>query len=382
MMTLTALLVLGGVAASEPPSGPSYCASTFKQQRKNVTLADITLPPAAPPALARQIFQDHGVLVVPGLVAAQAAKIRAAADAAFEQSLALLAEGRETLVSNDGVQVGWVTPDQTLFIPAPKGHARSKQAMVLALDYYQDASMVQAAADEAVLNVLEAITGWSNIELFGKGQCFYKEGIDSATSAGGVDESMMMGEKASRDVSNFEQRVAPGGNPKYLHQDSAYFMFAHEGAVAVLSYAVDTSGALDNGPLYVVPGSHKLGHIRHVDTPSHLGVPSNDWSFDDGVRIDGRAGDAVFFHVHTLHGSTPNRSPDARPVFINRYIEASDYQTYFATDAHMRERAEAEYVALKAAGSLPPKDRGIMLRGRREWREDGPPWKMDARVNH
>ena len=120
--------------------------------------------------------------------------------------------------------------------------------------------------------------------------------------------------------------------PKNLHQDSAYFMFAHDGAIATLSYATDVSLALDNGPLYVVPASHRLGHIRHVDTPSHLGVPSAEWSFDDALRIDGKAGDTVIFHLHTLHGSTPNRSPAPRPVFINRYLSASDYQTYFATE--------------------------------------------------
>ena len=31
------------------------------------------------------------------------------------------------------------------------------------------------------------------------------------------------------------------------------------GPVGTLNYAVDTSRALDNGPLYVLPGSHKRG---------------------------------------------------------------------------------------------------------------------------
>merc|ERR1719265_461256 len=164
--------------------------------------------------------------------------------------------------------------------------------------------------------------------------------------------------------------LRPGGNPKYLHQDSAYFMFGHQGAVASFAYAVDTSGALDNGPLYVVPGSHRFGHLEHVDTPSHLGV-RDDWSFDDALRIDGKAGDTVFFHIHTLHGSTPNRSPHPRPVFINRYMEATDFQAYMATDAKMRAKAKGAYEALLEEGTLPAKERGIIVRGRREWRADG-----------
>ena len=42
-------------------------------------------------------------------------------------------------------------------------------------------------------------------------------------------------------------------------KDSAYFMFAKQGACATLNYAVDTSVELDNGPLYVIPKSHRKG---------------------------------------------------------------------------------------------------------------------------
>ena len=157
-------------------------------------------------------------------------------------------------------------------------------------------------------------------------------------------------------------------------------MFANQGAVATFSYVVPTGGDLDNGPLHVVPGSHQWGHLPHVDTPSHLGT-AGDWSFADALRIDGEPGDTVFFHIHTLHGSTPNRSPNPRPVFINRYLEASDYQTYFGTDARMREKAKAEYEEGVRLGRKPEKERGIMVRGRREWTGQTT-WRMDARVNH
>ena len=57
-------------------------------------------------------------------------------------------------MQNEEHLVGWVTPDHTLFIPAPAGHVRDKQAMVLALDYLSDASMMQAASDPRLLDVL------------------------------------------------------------------------------------------------------------------------------------------------------------------------------------------------------------------------------------
>ena len=371
-------------------AGEEECVSTMTSARikealreQHVTIADIELKhaPQSKQELdaALKIFEKYGVLLIRGLQKTHAPAIEKASAEAFARSVRLLEAGHITPVQNDDNLVGWITPEQTLFIPAPEGHTRTKQAMVLALDYYSDASALAVATDPVTLDVLEVLLGSPNIETFGKGQCFYKEGVPLATTVGGVSKSMM-GHNASADIS-VAAAVAPGGNPKYLHQDSAYFMFAHKGAVATFSYVVPTSGELDNGPLHVVPGSHAFGHLPHVDTPSHLGC-SGEWSFDDALRIDGDAGDTIFFHIHTLHGSPPNRSPEPRPVMINRYIEASDYQIYFATDARMRERAKEEYEEGVRNGRLPPKERGIMVRGAREWREDGPAWKLDARVNH
>lgn len=372
MLALLSLLRVA-VASSEE-------CSKIKAGLKKVALSDIELPANAAPDMFRRKFEEHGVVVVRGLQIAHAHAIAAAAQRAFDQSVSLMQRGKLAAVQNGEHVVGWNTPDQTLFIPAPQGHVRRKQVMVLGLDYYQDASMLAGAADERTLDVLQALTGWKAIELFGKGQLFYKEGITNAASPGGVTRAMM-GSNASADVRHGAS-MAPGGNPKYLHQDSAYFMFAHQGAVASLTFAVDVSGDLDNGPLVVVPGSHRLGHLPHVDTPSHLGVPADEWSFDDALRVDAKAGDVVFFHIHMLHGSLPNRSPSNRPVYINRYLEASDYQTFFATDARMRELARAAHEERERDGKVPPKERGYMVRGWREWSEVGPEWKLNAAVNH
>jgi hypothetical protein len=59
------------------------------------------------------------------------------------------------------------------------------------------------------------------IELFGKGQCFYKEGISNATDAGGLQQKHLHPSVTMAAVSAVEQAGKPGGNPKYLHQDSA-----------------------------------------------------------------------------------------------------------------------------------------------------------------
>lgn len=180
---------------------------------------------------------------------------------------------------------GWVTHDGTLFIPAPEGYFRDKQAMVLGMDYYTSAVMIQAALDTVCLDIVEALIG-PDIELYGKGQILYKE--------------------------------PAGGFAKQMHQDAAYFDFAMDGPVGTLNYAIDTSRELGNGPLYVVPGSHKRGYMQHEDTDSHLALPEREYAFDEAICVDGEAGDTVFFHVHCVHGSTPNFSSSPRATFINR----------------------------------------------------------------
>ena len=99
--------------------------------------------------------------------------------------------------------------------------------------------------DETALDLVEAILG-PNIETFGNGQSLVKEPV--------------------------------GGHPKHLHQDSAYFEHKYEGPVALLNYVVDTN--LENGALYVVPGSHKMGQLKHVDTFSHLGLDEDEWPWE------------------------------------------------------------------------------------------------------
>ena len=111
-------------------------------------------------------------------------------------------------------------------------------------------------------------------------------------------------------------------------------------------------------------------------------MPAREWSFADGLCVEGEAGDAIFFHIHTLHGSTPNRSSAPRATFINRYITPDDYQAFFATDVLMRAKARREYEAAVGRGALPPKERNLLVRGRRAWSADAVQTKIDARVNH
>ena len=290
-------------------------------QEPKVTVEDIAMSvDALDVQKAADIFEEHGCLVVRGLMAPYIEAIHQDIEAAAAESISLL-DKAERIVE------GWRTPNGTLFLPAPAGYERDKQIMVLAVNYQTSAAFFRSAFDETTTDIVEAILG-PNVEIFGGGQCIYKEPV--------------------------------GGHPKHLHQDSAYFEHRYQGPVGTLNYVVDTD--LVNGALHVVPGSHRLGQLKHIDTFSHLGLEEDEWPWESALPISGEAGDSIFFNVKTVHGSKQNMSDKSRPVFINRYRRTDDYVVIGGTTTSNRAEAEKRAAAAEEAKKA-FSDRGLMLRG-------------------
>ena len=286
-----------------------------------VTVADIEMSvDVLDVQKASDIFEEHGCLVVRGLMAPYIKAIHQDIEAAAAESLSLLDEAEQ-------IVEGWRTPNGTLFIPAPSGYTRDKQIMVLAVNYQTSAAFFQSAFDDTAADIVEAILGPS-VEIYGNGQCLYKEPV--------------------------------GGHPKHLHQDSAYFEHRYQGPVGILNYVVDTD--LVNGALHVVPGSHQLGQLKHIDTFSHLGLEEDEWPWESALPISGNAGDSIFFNVKTVHGSKQNMSDKPRPVFINRYRRTDDYVVIGGTTTTNRAASEKRAAEVEKA-KKEASDRGLMLRG-------------------
>jgi phytanoyl-CoA hydroxylase len=274
------------------------------------------------PQRAAAIYREYGCLVVRGLMKPYLERLARDIDATAARAISL-ADRAEKITE------GWRTPDGTLFLPAPPGFVRDKQIMVLAVGYQTSAAFFHSAFDPKALDVVEAILG-PNVELFMNGQCLYKEPV--------------------------------GGHPKHLHQDSSYFEHRYEGPVATLSYVVDTD--LVNGALHVVPGSHRFGTLRHVDTFSHLGLDPNEWPWERALPVCGNAGDSIIFHYKCIHGSKENHSRQPRPVFIHRYRRPDDYVTVSATTTEKRAAGEKQAEQAKKDAQ-----RGFMVRGFRPFEE-------------
>jgi hypothetical protein len=80
----------------------------------------------------------------------------------------------------------------------------------------------------------------------------------------------------------------------------------------------------------VVPGSHRLGELaasggRVMDRP----LSDRDLvelGLDPGAVTDLtlEPGDVAFWHLHTIHGSGPNRAAIDRRFYLNGYVVAAD----------------------------------------------------------
>ena len=273
------------------------------------------------PIKAAAVYKETGAIVVRGLMKPYLQEITRDIETALRQGIELLPQATHM------PGLGWNTPDGALWLPAPAGFVRDKQMMIPAVRYNTSGAFFRSAFDKNVLDIVEEVIG-ADIELFLDGQCLYKEPV--------------------------------GGHPKNLHQDSAYFEHRFEGPVAVLNYAVDTN--LVNGALYVVPGSHKMGQLKHIDTFSHLGLDPDEWPWERALPITGNAGDSIFFHYKCIHGSQVNNGTKGRPVFIHRYRKPGDYVVVSAATTSGREEAEKQAAEAKAQNQM-----GMMARGFRNY---------------
>ena len=117
------------------------------------------------------------------------------------------------------------------------------------------------------------------------------------------------------------QKPSEHGSPFPMHQDWPYFPTERDSMIAGIIHVSDATDEM--GCLRVYPGSHKLGRIEGAD-----GRRQNDildqYPIDDATVVEAKAGDVVFFHYFTLHGSMPNRSDTVRKTVLCQLYSGSD----------------------------------------------------------
>lgn len=119
------------------------------------------------------------------------------------------------------------------------------------------------------------------------------------------------------DISKLNMKSAGYGSPVEWHQDWAFYPHTNDdlAAVGVMLDDID----LDNGPMEVVPGSHRGPVFDHRADGRFCGAIDAD---TPGLNLEtrqpclGRAGSITIHHVRALHGSAPNRSGRPRRFLL------------------------------------------------------------------
>ena len=109
------------------------------------------------------------------------------------------------------------------------------------------------------------------------------------------------------------------------HQDEIYIPTRDRSLVGGW-IALDDAN-IENGCLWVVPGSHKTGYLypqKAHDNPDEFDFAGESYGFDESqeVPVIVKAGTVVFFNGYLLHRSRKNRSQIYRRVLVNHYMNA------------------------------------------------------------
>ncbi|WP_068610082.1 phytanoyl-CoA dioxygenase family protein [Paenibacillus swuensis] len=98
------------------------------------------------------------------------------------------------------------------------------------------------------------------------------------------------------------------------HQDNGYAPTQPEHYVTCWLALEDAT--IENGCIWIHPGSHKQGFVEHRDSDVGKQCYFGD---DPGMAVPLKKGSMVVFHSLLFHRSTPNRSNTTRKGYIMQY---------------------------------------------------------------
>jgi len=112
------------------------------------------------------------------------------------------------------------------------------------------------------------------------------------------------------------------GAPFPMHQDHPYFPHERDTMMAAIIHFDDAP--LEKGCVRVVPGSHKLGPLDHLNEGGHH-LPVERFPVAEATPLPARAGDVLCFTYLTIHGSGVNTSSEARTTLLVQMRDPTDH---------------------------------------------------------
>jgi len=150
----------------------------------------------------------------------------------------------------------------------------------------------------------------------------------------------------------------PGAKGQGMHQDNFYLLA--KPATCIAAWTAIDGADLDNGCMWVVPGSHRSdilcpeeGAARWMDYgDSHISKFPREQK-PAPVPVPVPRGSTLFFGGNLIHGSGPNRTKDrSRRTFIGHYIDSASEQVakYYHPVLNMQGKIVSDIVAPAGGG--------------------------------
>lgn len=134
----------------------------------------------------------------------------------------------------------------------------------------------------------------------------------------------LMGPDIRFDSSKLNLKEAHHGEPVEWHQDWAFYPHTNDDLLAV-GLMLDNC-ELENGPLMIIPGSHKGPNYNHHDDEGYfcgaMDPSACDIDFSKAVPCVGKAGSISIHHVRAVHGSAENTSNSPRRLLLYQMCAA------------------------------------------------------------
>jgi ectoine hydroxylase-related dioxygenase (phytanoyl-CoA dioxygenase family) len=122
------------------------------------------------------------------------------------------------------------------------------------------------------------------------------------------------------DTAKLNLKSAGFGAPVEWHQDWAFYPHTNDDLAAVGVMFDDMEMA--NGPLMIIPGSHRGPIFDHHVEGVFVGAmnPDNhEVDYSSAVPLTGKAGSVTVHHVRAVHGSAPNISDMDRRLLLFQF---------------------------------------------------------------
>ena len=161
------------------------------------------------------------------------------------------------------------------------------------------------------------------------------------------------------DTAKLNMKSAGFGAAVEWHQDWAFYPHTNDDLCAVGVMMDDMD--LSNGPLLIVPGSHRGPVFDHHFEGKFCGAmdpTKGELDYAAAVPLTGRAGSITIHHVRAAHASAPNTSNRERRLFLLQFRAADAWPLLGFPDG--LEAYEALMVA--GASSLSPRLTDVPVR--------------------